>query len=102
MGHLSTHVLDTMNGCPAAGMQVSLQRVEGDRATVLKTFHLNSDGRHEGGALLDAQAMASEQVPLVSLIWQKSVVALKKGWTIDPGFNAFWNMTRWVDQIHTK
>jgi 5-hydroxyisourate hydrolase len=30
MGHLSTHVLDTMNGCPAAGMKVTLQRVKGE------------------------------------------------------------------------
>ena len=62
----------------------------------------STDPKKAALLVLDAQAMASEQVPLVSLIWQKSVVALKKGWTIDPGFNAFWNMTRWVDQIHTK
>ena len=30
MGHLSTHVLDTMNGCPAAGMDVTLLRIDGD------------------------------------------------------------------------
>jgi hypothetical protein len=28
MGHLSTHVLDTANGCPAAGMSVTLQRLD--------------------------------------------------------------------------
>ncbi len=58
MGHLSTHVLDTMNGCPAAGMKVSLQRVDGARFETLKSFTLNSDGRHDGGPLLDAAAMA--------------------------------------------
>ena len=26
MGRLSTHVLDTMNGCPAAGMRVGGER----------------------------------------------------------------------------
>ena len=62
----------------------------------------STDPKQAAQLVLDAQALASEQVPLVSLIWQKSVVALKKGWTIDPGFNAFWNMTRWVDQIHAK
>ena len=30
MGHLSTHVLDTANGCPAAGMAVTLHRLDGD------------------------------------------------------------------------
>jgi len=35
---LSTHVLDTMHGCPAAGMQVSLYTTEGQFATLVKTF----------------------------------------------------------------
>ena len=29
MGHLSTHVLDTMHGSPAAGMRVRLLRLQG-------------------------------------------------------------------------
>ncbi len=65
MGHLSTHVLDTMHGCPAAGMQVTLQRLHGPNATTLKAFTLDTDGRHDGGALLDAAAMAVGQYRLV-------------------------------------
>ena len=65
MGHLSTHVLDTMNGCPAAGMAVKLQRIDGDRVETLRDFRLNADGRHEGGALLDADAMAAGRYRLV-------------------------------------
>ena len=65
MGHLSTHVLDTMNGCPAAGMQVQLLRLNGDTATTLKAFTLNADGRNEGGALLDAHSMAAGRYRLV-------------------------------------
>lgn len=65
MGHLSTHVLDTMNGCPAAGMTVTLQRINGDQVVTLKTFTLNADGRNEGGALLDAQTMAVGRYRLV-------------------------------------
>ena len=42
---LSTHVLDTMHGCPAAGMAVSFYRTEGDQATLLRQLVLNSDGR---------------------------------------------------------
>ena len=57
MGHLSTHVLDTAGGCPAAGMQVTLQRLDGGDWTQLKRFALNADGRSEG-PLLDAAAMA--------------------------------------------
>lgn len=65
MGHLSTHVLDTMNGCPAAGMQVTLQRLEGEATTTLKTFTLNADGRNDGGALLDTASMATGRYRLV-------------------------------------
>ena len=59
MGHLSTHVLDTMHGCPATGMAVTLLRLDGGRAVALKTFILNADGRYPGGALLDAASMAA-------------------------------------------
>ncbi|MDR7334795.1 hydroxyisourate hydrolase [Roseateles asaccharophilus] len=58
MGHLSTHVLDTMNGCPAAGMQVTLQRMDGSNVETLKSLSLNADGRNDGGPLLDAASMA--------------------------------------------
>ena len=58
MGHLSTHVLDTMHGRPAAGMAVTLQRVDGERAETIKSLALNADGRADG-PLLDAAAMAA-------------------------------------------
>lgn len=65
MGHLSTHVLDTMNGRPAAGMAVKLLRVDGDRFEVVRELTLNADGRNAGGALLDARAMAVGRYRLV-------------------------------------
>lgn len=58
MGHLSTHVLDTVNGCPAAGMKVSLQRSNGTDFETISTLVLNHDGRKDGGPLLDASSMA--------------------------------------------
>jgi 5-hydroxyisourate hydrolase len=57
MGHLSTHVLDTAHGCPAAGMQVTLQRLDPAGAQTLRQVTLDADGRADG-PLLDAQAMA--------------------------------------------
>ena len=65
MGHLSTHVLDTMHGCPAAGMKVTLQRVDGPRVEALRTVTLNHDGRAEGGPLLDGSAMAAGRYRLL-------------------------------------
>lgn len=57
---LSTHVLDTAHGCPAAGMRVTLQRLNGgpaDQAVTLKTVVLNADGRADA-PLLDASTVA--------------------------------------------
>jgi 5-hydroxyisourate hydrolase len=60
MGHLSTHVLDTAHGCPAAGMTVTLQRVDSDgRSQIVKSITLDADGRNDGGPLLDAAEMAA-------------------------------------------
>lgn len=65
MGHLSTHVLDTAHGCPAAGMQISLWQIAPDGQTqLLRRATLNADGRCEG-PLLDAQAMAIGRYRLV-------------------------------------
>ena len=50
---LSTHVLDTMHGTPAAGMAVALYTTEGDRATLVKRLVLNTDGRNPDGPLYD-------------------------------------------------
>jgi 5-hydroxyisourate hydrolase len=50
---LSTHVLDTMHGTPAAGMSVNLYRIENGQARLEKSFVLNSDGRNPDGLLYD-------------------------------------------------
>jgi 5-hydroxyisourate hydrolase len=55
---LSTHVLDTAHGCPAAGMRVTLQRLEDGGPRTLKTVTLNSDGRAPG-PLLDGASFAA-------------------------------------------
>ncbi|MBN8750489.1 5-hydroxyisourate hydrolase [Xylophilus ampelinus] len=44
---LSTHVLDTMHGCPAAGMDVALYTTDGEAATLVRRFTLNHDGRSD-------------------------------------------------------
>ena len=50
---LSTHVLDTMHGTPAAGMAVALYETHGEQATLVKRFTLNADGRNPDGPLFD-------------------------------------------------
>jgi 5-hydroxyisourate hydrolase len=44
-GYLTTHVLDTARGCPAAGLKIELFRIVGDTRALLKTLTTNSDGR---------------------------------------------------------
>ena len=54
MGRLTTHVLDTMHGCPAAGLRVTLHALADDGgATLLRTVVLDADGRAGGPLLAD-------------------------------------------------
>ena len=62
---LSTHVLDTMHGCPAAGMTVSLYTTQGEAATLVKTFTLNADGRNPDGPLYDNASLRKGTYRLV-------------------------------------
>jgi len=64
MGFLTTHVLDTMNGCPAAGMRVALYRLAGDAPQLLRELALDADGR-AGGPLLEGDAFEVGRYRLV-------------------------------------
>ncbi|WP_108485371.1 hydroxyisourate hydrolase [Oceaniglobus ichthyenteri] len=44
-GYLTTHVLDTARGCPAAGLKIELFRIDGAARDLLKTLTTNADGR---------------------------------------------------------
>ena len=44
-GRLTTHVLDTASGLPAAGLGIELFRLLGGERTHLKTVVTNADGR---------------------------------------------------------
>lgn len=55
MAKLSTHVLDTALGRPAAGVTIDLHRVSSERRH-LKTTVTNADGRTDEPLLLDASA----------------------------------------------
>jgi 5-hydroxyisourate hydrolase len=57
MGRLSTHVLDTANGCPAAGMRVVLSRLDAaGQAEELRSLALDADGR-AGAPRLEGAAL---------------------------------------------
>lgn len=50
-GYLTTHVLDTARGCPAAGLKIALYRVSGDARDKLAEMATNADGRTDGPIL---------------------------------------------------
>lgn len=62
---LSTHVLDTMHGTPAAGMAVALYTTQGEQATLVKSFVLNTDGRNPDGPLYDSSTLRKGTYRLV-------------------------------------
>ncbi|MCL4747123.1 MAG: hydroxyisourate hydrolase [Burkholderiaceae bacterium] len=45
MGRLSTHVLDTASGIPAAGVRIELCALERGRWSLVKELRTNADGR---------------------------------------------------------
>ena len=52
MSQLSTHVLDTARGLPAAGLRLELWRLEREGRTRLKTLTTNQDGRTDAPLLV--------------------------------------------------
>jgi 5-hydroxyisourate hydrolase len=64
MGRLTTHVLDTANGRPAAGLRLTLYRVNGEHRTSLIDATTNLDGRCDA-PLLEGDALARGTYELV-------------------------------------
>ena len=62
---LSTHVLDTMHGTPAAGMAVQLFTTQAGTASLVKSFTLNGDGRSPDGPLYESNSLRKGTYRLV-------------------------------------
>ena len=63
-GRLTTHVLDTARGLPAAGMKITLYRVGGQSRDRLIEVVTNADGRCDG-PLLTGGALTAGRYELV-------------------------------------
>jgi 5-hydroxyisourate hydrolase len=63
-GRLTTHVLDTALGKPAAGISIALYRLNGESRSHLKTVATNADGRCDG-PLLQGDEFSVGQYELV-------------------------------------
>lgn len=64
MGRLSTHVLDTATGKPAAGVKIMLYRISGQSHRKIKEVVTNADGRTDG-PLLEGAALTPGTYELV-------------------------------------
>ena len=64
MGRLTTHVLDTATGTPAAGMRIDFAMLDGNGWRALKTLHTNGDGRTDE-PVLAGDAMTRGQFRLL-------------------------------------
>jgi 5-hydroxyisourate hydrolase len=64
MGKLTTHVLDTANGRPGAGIKVELFALAGDTRRAIKTTVTNDDGRCDE-PLLEGDALVAGEYELV-------------------------------------
>ena len=64
MGRLTTHVLDTANGRPGAGVRITLYRNLGERYALIKDAVTNADGRCDA-PLLEGAAFAPGRYRLV-------------------------------------
>ncbi|HEX4884708.1 MAG TPA: hydroxyisourate hydrolase [Casimicrobiaceae bacterium] len=64
MGRLTTHVLDTAHGLPAAGMAVALLRHDGTAYVRVLAATTNADGRC-GAPLLEGDALVAGRYRLV-------------------------------------
>lgn len=63
-GKLTTHVLDTAHGKPAAGLKIELFRHARNRRTLIKTTKTNIDGRTDE-PLLEGAALTVGRYELV-------------------------------------
>jgi 5-hydroxyisourate hydrolase len=59
-GRLTTHVLDTASGLPAAGLKIDLYRISGNDRSHVKTAVTNDDGRCDAPLLQGAEFAIGE------------------------------------------
>jgi 5-hydroxyisourate hydrolase len=64
MGRLTTHVIDTAHGTPAAGLAVTLLRRDGERYVEVLATTTNADGRCDG-PLLEGGALTAGRYRLL-------------------------------------
>ncbi len=94
MARLSTHVLDTAHGRPAAGIRLELYRIAGEQSTLVHSAVTNNDGRTDApllsgdtittgvyelrffvGAYFSAMGMALPEPPFLDVVPVRFAIA---------------------------
>jgi 5-hydroxyisourate hydrolase len=57
MASLTTHILDTANGVPAADVTIEILKVTGEKRVTLRTLKTNADGRTNSPVLAGDQCI---------------------------------------------
>ena len=75
MAGITTHVLDTNRGRPAAGVRIDLSVMEGGNWKLVKTIATNADGRTDGPVVKpeDAKVGECELVLYIEEYFQKQL-----------------------------
>lgn len=83
MGKLTTHVLDTATGKPAANLRIDLYHLTNGEQVDVGTFYTNDDGRVDGPLLADSAFRAG----LYELVFHAGSYLMKSGAKLpDPPF----------------
>lgn len=64
MGRLTTHVLDTSQGCPGSGLRIEIFRLDGDTRSHLGEVTTNDDGRCDA-PILEGEAFTVGEYELL-------------------------------------
>ncbi|MDZ7810606.1 MAG: hydroxyisourate hydrolase [Arhodomonas sp.] len=77
MGRLTTHILDTAQGHPGAGIRIELRRVDNGTPQPIKEAVTNADGRVDA-PLLDGEALTAGNYELVFHVG--GLLSTARGW----------------------
>ncbi len=85
MGKLTTHVLDTAHGCPAANLKIELWAIDlqTEEKTQLKTITTNADGRTDCPMLNESEIKVGTYELVFSI---GEYFAAKSATTTEPAF----------------
>jgi 5-hydroxyisourate hydrolase len=81
-GFLTTHVLDTARGRPAAGMALELFRIEDGERRSLKRIEANADGRTDAPLLTEDEFEAG----LYEIVFEVGAYFAGEPGVVDPPF----------------